>query len=616
MASATRRMSTAAISLEPTRGVWATWRVLAHHLVRCGYGFGSCYPGSPIVPIAEELVRLDAQGLLRFRYATNEKIAFEMAAAGALAGGRAFAVMKHVGANVALDSVMALAYTGQRGALLLIVGDDPSCESSSTEQDSRLMAKFLGVPCVEPSSVGDLCAAVELATELSTTLGSVVIFRLTTDVCLSSGILRYEPVETPPPPIALDPPRRDRRFVVVPANTRRNRLAALERLEKAKEFTRDARCWNEEPGDGGCDVGFIVQNAIHPSFMKAAERLGIAPAVFRTQVPYPVPEDALRRFVSARRRVAVVEELDPVLEEQTIAIVHRHRLNVDVRGSEIWPRFFQLDEERLLEGLAKLLERPLPARRREPLPNVDLPGRGPTFCAGCPHTASFHALRLALELVPERPFLSSDIGCYTLGAKAGIELGDVALAMGSSLGIGVGAALQGIKTLAMIGDSTFLHAGLPALQNAVEQKVDLPVCVFDNGVAAMTGGQATTAEASSDRLYAAALGLGAASVVVVDPFEVPVTRDALVRAMTSPGVNVVILRSPCALTIRPKPRRPVVDLARCNGCGDCVTKIHCPAIGLSAAGKFTVDTAECVGCGLCSKVCPEGALTPQPFPPS
>jgi indolepyruvate ferredoxin oxidoreductase, alpha subunit len=608
-------VSTAAIPLEATRGIWAAWRVLAHHLVRSGYGFGSCYPGSPIVPIAEELVRLDERGLVRFRYATNEKIAFEMAAAVALAGGRAFAVMKHVGTNVALDSVMALAYTGQRGALLLVVGDDPSCDSSSTEQDSRLLAKFLGVPCVEPSSVADLCSAVELATDLSATLGSVVLFRLTTDVCLSSGILSYQPVETAPPPVLLDPPRRERRFVVVPANTRRNRLAALERLEQAKSWTRDARCWHEEPGDGRCDIGFIVQNAVYPSFTRAAERLGVAPAVWRTLVPYPVPQDSLRRFVSARRRVVVVEELDPVLEEQTIGLVHRERLNVEVRGSEIWPRFYQLDEQRLLAGLAELLGRPVPVRKSQPLIEAELPVRGPTFCAGCPHTASFFAIRLAIELLPERPFISSDIGCYTLGAKAGIELGDVALAMGSSLGIGVGAALQGVKTLALIGDSTFLHSGLPALQNAVEQRVDLPVLVFDNGVAAMTGGQTTTASGASDRLYAAALGLGAASVVVTDPFEVPATREIVLRAMNSPGVNVVILRSPCALTIRPKPRRPVVDLEKCTGCGDCVTKIHCPAIGLSPAGKFTVDTAECVGCGLCSKVCPEGALTPEPFPP-
>jgi indolepyruvate ferredoxin oxidoreductase alpha subunit len=579
-------------------------------MLRAGYTFGSYYPGSPIVDLAEEFARTaERTAGFGFRYATNEKIAFEMATAVAIAGGRAFAIMKHVGANVALDSVMAVAYTGQHGALLLIVGDDPGCESSSSVQDTRQMARLLGVPCLEPASLDDLPAAVACATSLSTQLESVVILRLTTAFCHSGAVTAFDECNAAQPAM-LRPPLRERRFVVVPANTRMNRLAALRRLEAARALGEGASFWRTQ-GPLEAETGFVVQNAVFPSFARAIERLGVSPPVFRTLMPWPLSEGAISPFLERHRKIVVVEELDTVLEEQIVTLVQRRRIATEVSGAELWARDFELDEERLLPPLASILGLDVEVRStRVPL---DVLSRGPTFCAGCPHTASIHAIQSLLERLPERPFVSSDIGCYTLAAKKGIEVGDAALAMGSSIGVATGMALNGVPSIALIGDSTFLHAGLPALENAVEQGVALVVCVLENGVAAMTGGQPSVGAATSDRIYAAALGLGAASVTVCDPFEAERTRVVLRERWGTAGVHVIILSSPCALTVKARPRRPVVDEQACTGCGDCVTVIHCPAISLSPGGKFQVDVQTCVGCGFCSRVCPEHALTPMPY---
>jgi indolepyruvate ferredoxin oxidoreductase alpha subunit len=221
-------------------------------------------------------------------------------------------------------------------------------------------------------------------------------------------------------------------------------------------------------------------------------------------------------------------------------------------------------------------------------------------------------LKQLIESLPTRPFVALDIGCTGMGTKPGLEVGDALLAMGSSIGVATGVASMGRKSIAIIGDSTFLHAGLPALQNAIALQVDLLVCILDNGHAAMTGGPATP---GSDRLAAIALGLGASAIAVVDPFDAASMAASLQRLLDSPGTNVLISRSPCALTIPAKPRRPRVNREACTGCGDCVTLIHCPAISLDAERKFNVNNDLCVGCGFCSVICPEKALTPEPFPP-
>jgi indolepyruvate ferredoxin oxidoreductase, alpha subunit len=595
----------------PRPRVWSLGRLLAHQLVRDGYTFVTSYPGSPTTEITDELERLAKRGLISFRYATNEKVAFEMAAAVAISGGRAAVVMKHVGLNVALDSVLGVAYTGQTGALLLVVGDDPSCESSSTEQDSRLLARLASIPCLEPSSVHDLQKTLELATAISMKAGSVAMLRLTTALCHGSAQIAYAPADRAAAAVSLSAPRGVRRFLLLPAISRENRVHNLARLDVAAAWGEAPELWEEtEAGETSGGVAFIVQNALHEPFMRACTRLGLSPATLRSRMSWPLASGRLRAFLDRHPSVVVVEELETVLEDQVLAVVHREQLATRVDGREWFPRHGRLDEERLTVALGERLR--LSSQRpfgRQATLALALPARPPTFCAGCPHTASFFSLKTVLESLPERPFVATDIGCYTLGTKPGLEVGDIVLCMGAGIGIATGMALAGQKSIALIGDSTFVHAGLPALKNAVIQGVTLLICVFDNGQAAMTGGPATTA----GDLAAIALGLGAVAVETVDPFDVVGTGESLRRLLETPGVSVMISKSPCALTIPAKPRRPRLTPERCTGCGDCVTKIHCPAISLSAARKFEVAVDQCVGCGLCSAVCPEKAITPEPY---
>lgn len=361
---------------------------------------------------------------------------------------------------------------------------------------------------------------------------------------------------------------------------------------------------------------FVVASAAYPAFKRATARLGVSVPVWRTLMPWPLNEERVVELAGRYDELVVVEALEPVLEEQVITIVHRNGLATRVSGSRIFPRYDHLDEERQAEILAGLLGR----EYRPPLTLLTdaLVGRGPTFCAGCPHTAFFFGFTEVVNHLVPRPFVGSDIGCYTLGTRSGIGVGDVVLCMGAGLGVATGMALRGVPSIALIGDSTFLHSGLPSLFNAVEQGVNLVVCILDNDVSAMTGGQPAVRSEGPDesRLYSLVLGAGVRDVAVVDPFETDRLQSTLSRMLQADGVSVLISQSPCALIVPKQPRRPIVSLERCTGCGDCVTRIHCPALGLSSDGKSVVDFDLCVGCGLCAQVCPEGAIVPQPYGPN
>lgn len=599
---------------EPAIAFWSATRVAANALVRSGCVLATSYPGSPVVGVAEELRALDEQGLVQFRYATNEKIAFEMAAAAALAGQPAACIMKHVGLNVALDSVLGVAYTGVKAPLVLFIGDDPSCESSSTEQDSRQLARFIGIPCIEPATVEELPEAVALAMQLSGQVGTVVMLRVTDELIYSSATMTFEPAEAPASSEAPRPPFRERELILLPAISRANRPRALARLEQARAFGGSSEYVREVPPPPTPDRrAFVVASAAYPAFRRAIGRLGATVPVWRTLMPWPLNEERVVDLAERYDELVVVEALEPVLEEQIITILHRHGLTTRVGGSRIFPRYDHLDEERQAGILAGLLGR----EYRPPLTLLTdaVVGRGPTFCAGCPHTAFFFGFTEVVNRLDPRPFIGSDIGCYTLGTRGGIDVGDVVLCMGAGVGVATGMALRGVPSIALIGDSTFLHSGLPSLFNAVEQRVNLVVCILDNDVSAMTGGQPAVHPQQPDesRLYSLVLGTGVRDVAVVDPFASEQLQATLARMLRTEGVSVLISRSPCALTIPKQPRRPVVSLDRCNGCGDCVTRIHCPALSLSLARQCVVDVDVCVGCGLCAQVCPEGAIVPQPY---
>lgn len=593
----------------PTPELWQGSRLLAHAIVACGCEFATAYPGSPMVEVSDTLARLAEQGACRFHYAVNEKIAFEMAAALAFAGRPVACVMKHAGLLVALDAVSCVAYTGVGAGFVLAVGDDPACESSATETDSRVSARLMGLPCVQPHAIADIPATLAAAYQLSRSIGLPVIYRLTPELAHGATTLTFEREALPR--VHAEPrtaSQLGRRFVLAPGNARALHEQSLARLEQAREFGARAPLRLERIPDPLPDIGFVVDSTCLRSFELAAARLGVRPAIFSPALVWPLDLDGALAFCRRFARVVVVEALEPVLEEQLAGALLEQRIAVVLAGKSLFPRHGKLDETTMLERLATLLERPLPARIHVDL-DILAP-RPPTFCPGCPHTAFFYAFRLALARLPEPPFVGSDVGCYAMGAKPGIEVGHAILCMGASLGLATGAALQGSPAVAIIGDGTFLHAGLPALVNAVEAGVDLVVCILDNGATAMTGGQPPLRDREAGRIEALALASGAAEVRVIDPFAAEQLADTLVGMFGRPGVSVVISRSPCVLT-RPKPRvHAVVDPERCTGVGDCITRIHCPALALAPEGKARIDPTLCTNCGLCAKICPEHAIVP------
>ena len=392
-------------TMEPAIAFWAASRVAAHALVRSGCVVATSYPGSPVVGIAEELRALDEQGLVQFRYATNEKIAFEMAAAAALAGQPAACVMKHVGLNVALDAVMGIAYTGVKAPLLLVVGDDPSCESSSTEQDSRQLAKFIGIPCIEPATVQELPEAIDLALRLSGEIGAAVMLRVTDELTYSSATMPFEPVEAP---AAADPPRppfREREYILLPAISRANRPRAIERLERARALGGAAEYVREEaspssspctgrqalpsPGAGEAGRGGRSSWRAPPitAFTRATARLGVSVPVWRTLMPWPLNEERVLELAAATTSSWWWRRWSRSLKSRSsrsCTATACRRASAAAGSSRDMTTWTRSGRPRSWPGCSGVEYRP-------PLTLLTdaLVGRAPTFCAGCPHTAFF-----------------------------------------------------------------------------------------------------------------------------------------------------------------------------------------------------------------------------------
>jgi indolepyruvate ferredoxin oxidoreductase alpha subunit len=596
---------------------------IARGILEAGVGVVTTYPGTPASEIGDSISQIASQAGLYMEYSVNEKVAAEVAAGAANAGVRSLTAMKHVGLNVAADLVMTLAYTGVRAGCVIVTADDPECYSSQNEQDNRYYALLSNLPCLEPSDPQEAKEMTVYAVATSEKLELPVILRMTTRVSHTRGPVEYSSVTKPN--LRGEFIRDVRRFVMVPAHSRPRHSAMLRQASRARQISEGSP-YNKIVSEGR-EIGVISSGSAYNCAVEAAGLLGLGVSFLKLGMTHPLPDKIIVQFLKSHKRVAIVEELEPYLEMQIKAMAKDYAPCTDIFGKmdgQLFPREGELTTRIVTEGLSKITHKSVPVdfkRIEEKYATVaaDLPPRPPILCAGCPHRASFYVLK---KVGGDRAIYSDDIGCYALGIAPPFGVGDIMICMGASVGTAQGISrVTGRDTIATIGDSTFFHAGIPGLVNAVYNNCRIVVVVMDNIATAMTGHQPhpgtglTGMQTPTERVLIerVAEGCGVKYVKVVNPFETREAAAILKGALKQGGPSVVVFRAPCALVeAKEKRRRGVAPVppritSKCTNCMACVRLLGCPAI-IVEDEKVIIDEGACAACGLCVSVCPSGAI--------
>lgn len=590
------------------------------------------YPGTPSTEVLETIAKRNP-GNVYVEWSINEKAGMEVAAGAAYAGARALVTMKQVGLNVASDPLMSLEYIGVKGGMVVLVADDPGPISSQTEQDTRTFGMFSKVPVFDPSSVGDAYEMIQEAFDFSEKYGTPVIFRTTTRVDHGYEALEVKDIEEydvkKPEGFVKDASR----WVIFPKLSVKNhaliegRNAGLS--ETLSEYPRNVIHSEKLPG---CRVG-IATHGVNYNYVLDSLQDGSA-RVMRVATPFPFPEKLALEFLAGLDAVLCVEELDPVIERALTYVCGKHGLSVKIFGKltgDIPP-----SGENTLEivsgAIKKLLRKDVGTRKEgcdagfqegseeseKALPEIPaLPVRPPVLCAGCPHRASFYAVKMAM--VGKKTIYCGDIGCYTLGNAQPLDMCDTCLCMGAGIGIaqGVGHIEPDVKCFAFVGDSTFFASGITGVINAFYNQADMTLVILDNSTTAMTGhqphpgtgrtvmGQAVE-KVSMERVLRA---IGLKVVETVDPLDYALSVETVRRVADEPGVKAIIFRSPCIAVTKPAGRSQV-DAQKCVACGKCIRELGCPALILGEDGrKAKIDVSLCTGCTLCEQICPVHAIS-------
>ena len=563
---------------------------VARGLYEAGCSFVSSYPGTPSTEITECAARYPE---IYAEWAPNEKVAVEAAFGASLAGKRSFCGMKHVGLNVAADPLFTISYTGVNAGMIIGVADDAGMHSSQNEQDSRSYAKAAKVPMLEPSDSSEALEFAKLAYELSERFDTPVLLKMCTRVAHSQSVVQPRPrVEAPERPYEKNP----QKYIMMPGYAKKRHPIVEQRLKALSLYADTAPCNRWERGSDR-KLGIVTSST---SYQYVREVCGSDVSVLKLGMIWPLPTELLREFAESVERVVVVEELDGFIEEFC------RNIGIRVEGKERFSNIDELSQNKVARGLG--LTAPQGAALEEPIP-----ARPPVMCAGCPHRGLYYVLsKLKLTVI-------GDIGCYTLGAAAPLNAVDSVICMGASVsGIhGFNKAGNGTegKTVAVIGDSTFMHSGMTGLVNIAYNDSNSTVIILDNSITGMTGHQQNPTTgfnlkgdpAAKVDLEALCHALGIRRVRVVDPYDLAQCETALREELAANEASVIISRRPCALLKYVKHKKPlVVDTERCVGCKLCM-KVGCPAISITG-GKARIDATLCTGCGVCSQLCKRGVL--------
>lgn len=596
---------------------------IARGAIEAGVAVATTYPGTPSSEVGDILYEIGKDAGLKFEFAVNEKVAMESAFAASASGLKTFVFMKHVGLNVASDVLMSITYTGVKGAMVIMTADDPSMFSSQNEQDNRHYAHFAHVPLLEPSNPQEAKDFLIRAFEISEREGLPVILRTTTRVSHMRGRVvlgsrlhvegegRLEKAE--------------RSFVSLPNNA----LHFKERLMESMRTIGGAdyvEHLNRLEGDSASEKGIITSGEAYNIVRDTLNRRRNDTEVLKLGFSYPVPDRAIADFLRRHREVVVVEEVDPIIESDVRSVAQMNSIPVVIHGKMdgTVPMSHEASHEGIEASLSGVLG--LKARKAFEAPASEgLPPRPPVLCPGCPHRATYFAVKRAVRMLKlDDAIYSSDIGCYSLGNFEPFNEADVLLEMGSSIGVGSGfTRATDQRVIAFIGDSTFFHSGIPALVNAVNNGSRMLVVIMDNDVTAMTGRQpnpGTPVELAPEKTVSLSIpdvvrSLGIDSVRTVDPYDLRETLGAIMDGLRSDGVSVVIAKRECAILRDNRMRKEGKEIKyrvipeKCSSCFNCVENFACPALSIKE-GKVSIDPVICDGCGVCSQpyVCPFRAI--------
>ena len=562
---------------------------VARGLYEAGCSVASSYPGTPSTEITEEAAKYDA---IYCEWAPNEKVAMETAFGACLAGKRSFCGMKHVGLNVAADPLFTISYTGVNAGMVIAVADDAGMHSSQNEQDSRHYAIAAKVPMLEPSDSAEALAFAKRAYEISEEFDTPVILKMCTRVSHSQSLVELgERTEAEKPY-----EKNIAKYVMMPGNAIRRHPVVEERTRKLTEFAET--CDLNRVEMGGTSMGVITSST---SYQYVKEVFGDSVSVLKLGMVNPLPVKLILDFASKVDKLVVVEELDSIIED------HCRKLGLKVWGKNVLPLEGEFSQNLVASKLGGTVH------TGKTLEDA-IPPRPPVMCAGCPHRGLFYTLN------KNKCTVLGDIGCYTLGAVAPLSAMDMTLCMGGSISAihGFNKARGGEsehKTVAVIGDSTFMHSGMTGLANIAYNQSNSTVIILDNSITGMTGHQQNPTTgfnikgdpAGKIDLEALCRAMGFRRVRVVDPYDLKETDRAVKEELAADEPSVIISRRPCALLKYVKHKAPLkVNTDKCIGCKSCM-KIGCPAISMKE-GKAHVDFTQCVGCGVCQQLCPVGAF--------
>ena len=593
--------------------------------VEAGINFAASYPGSPSSQVLGMLGKIAKERNFYAEWSTNEVCALEACIGASLAGARALCIVKQNGLLCTADSLHCGAQHGVKGGLVIVTSDDPSAHSSTNEFDSRWQAESASVALLEPTTMQETKDIVPYAFALSERTGQMVIIRLTTRVCHGRGGVKLGALPENPHPIQRVR-EWDRLVCVSYLHT-----PMLERLEALRsEF--ESSTYNHYAGPENAERLIVAGGTGRLYAQEAMARLGVEDkaGLLTLGTLWPLPEDYILRYLKAAKEVLILEEVDPFLEEHLEALAGKHRLALTFRGRSdgALPKIGELDPDNVSAAIAAFTGAAMPEKK--PASALELPQRDMTFCAGCPHRATFHILKRVLRQEKNPGVVIGDIGCYIMsGQFAGQYAFQACNCMGS--GINLAEALGQLtrygldqKVVTVCGDSTFFHTIMPGVVNAVYHKANMLLMVLDNSATAMTGfqphpGTGLTAMGDSVKPMDIPKILDAVgcSVEIADPFDVEASEKVLERLLQEDGMNVLIMRQPCATLTAKKQKKPVrvwVDQDVClgEGCGCdkyCSRVWGCPGNTWDFKnGKAQIDPVTCVGCGVCAKFCPSGAI--------
>ena len=564
-------------------------KAVARGLYEAGVCFISSYPGTPSTEITEEAAKYDE---IYCEWAPNEKVAMECAFGACLAGRRSFCAQKHVGLNVAADPLYTMSYTGVNAGMVIGVADDAGMHSSQNEQDSRHHAIASKVPMLEPSDSAEALEFTKIAYELSEKYDTPVLLKMCTRVAHSQSIVEPGPRTVPDRPYE----KNIGKYVMMPGNAKKRHPIVEERTRLLTEYAETTPLNRVEIG--GTEIGIITAST---SYQYVKEVFGDSVSILKLGMANPLPVRLVRDFAQKVQKLVVVEELDPIIEN------HVRSLGIEVSGKDILPMIGEFSQKLIAKAFGKSTPETYSIEDQ-------VPARPPVMCAGCPHRGLFYTLK------KNKCTVLGDIGCYTLGAVPPLGAIEMTLCMGASIG-----ALHGFNkvrgaeseghTVAVIGDSTFMHSGMTGLANIAYNQSNSTVIIVDNSITGMTGHQQNPTTgynikgdpAGKIDLEKLCHAMGIERVRVVDPYDLAECDKVLKEELAAAEPSVIISRRPCALLKYVKHDPPLkVNTDKCIGCKSCM-RIGCPAISIKN-GKAHVDNTLCVGCNVCSQLCSFGAF--------